>query len=152
MSQRRTTVPGEASQLPVLTRFLQEYCTAAALPPAEALPFEIALEEIFMNVVMHGSPIGGLARVEVSVELVDDSFTLAVEDDGPEFDPLTLQAPDVTAPLGDRRVGGLGVYLVRQMMDAVSYARDGSHNRLSMTKRVVRRSTAAAGAGSGKFG
>ena len=146
------TVPGDASQLPVLTRFLQEFCTAATLPPAAALPFEIALEEIFMNVVMHGSPAGGLARVEVSLELVDDSFMLTVEDNGPEFDPLTLPAPDITAPLEDRRVGGLGVYFVRQMMDAVSYARDRSRNRLSMTKRVVRQGTAAAGAGSGKLG
>lgn len=146
------TVPGDASQLPVLTRFLQEFCTAAALPPAEALPFEIALEEIFMNVVMHGSPAGGLARVEVGLELVDDAFMLTVEDNGPEFDPLTLPAPDVTAPLEDRRVGGLGVYFVRQMMDAVSYTRDGSRNRLSMTKRVARQGAAAAGAGSDNFG
>ena len=146
------TVPGDASRLPVLTRFLQEFCTAATLPPAEVLPFEIALEEIFMNVVMHGSPAGGLARVEVTLELVGDSFMLMVEDNGPAFDPLTLPAPNITVPLGDRRVGGLGVYLVRQMMDAVSYARDGPRNRLSMTKRVVRRGTAAAGTGSGKFG
>jgi len=47
-----------------------------------------------------------------------------------------LAAPDVTARLEERRVGGLGVYLVRQMMDAVSYRRLGGHNQLSMTKRV----------------
>jgi anti-sigma regulatory factor (Ser/Thr protein kinase) len=59
-----------------------------------------------------------------------------IEDDGPSFDPLSLAAPDVTASLEERRVGGLGVYLVRQMMDAVCYQRVGARNQLSMTKRV----------------
>jgi hypothetical protein len=48
--ESRTSVPGEAAQLAALTRFLQEFCVTAELPSAAALPFEIALEEIFMNV------------------------------------------------------------------------------------------------------
>ena len=142
--ESRTSVPGEAAQLPALARFLQDFCVTAELPPGAALPFEIALEEIFMNVVMHGSPAGRLARVEVSLALCDDDLTLAVVDDGPAFDPLSLPTPDVNAPLNARRVGGLGVYLVRQMMDAVSYAREGPRNRLRMSKRVLRSDDAPA--------
>jgi len=85
---------------------------------------------------MHGSPAGRVPRVDVSLALYDGCLTLMIEDDGPSFDPLLLAAPDVTASLEERRVGGLGVYLVRQMMDAVSYRRLGGHNQLSMTKRV----------------
>ena len=58
MNERRTSVPSEAAQLPVLAQFLQEFWSAADLPPAQSLPFEIALEEIFMNVVTHGTPAG----------------------------------------------------------------------------------------------
>jgi len=134
--KRHTSVPSDAAQLPQLTEFLQQFWSAAGLPPAEAITFELALEEIFMNVVMHGSPAGRVPRVEVSLALSDGSLTLMIEDDGPSFDPLSLQAPDVTASLEERRVGGLGVYLVRQMMDSVSYQRLGEHNQLSMTKRV----------------
>jgi serine/threonine-protein kinase RsbW len=134
--KRHATVPSDAAQLSVLTQFLQEFWSAAELPPAETGTFELALEEIFMNVVMHGSPAGGLARVEVSLALCDGCLTLMIEDDGPSFDPLSLAAPDVTASLEERRVGGLGVYLVRQMMDAVSYQRLGGRNQLSMTKRI----------------
>jgi serine/threonine-protein kinase RsbW len=61
---------------------------------------------------------------------------MTVEDDGPQFDPLLLPPPDLTASLAERRVGGLGVFLVRQMMDAVSYQRVGRRNRLSMTKTL----------------
>jgi serine/threonine-protein kinase RsbW len=134
--KQHTTVPSEAAQLPVLTQFLRQFWSAADLPPAETAPFELALEEIFMNVVMHGSLAEGAQRVEMFLALSDDCLTLIIEDDGPSFNPLSLPAPDVTASLGERRVGGLGVYLVRQMMDAVSYQRFNGCNQLSMTKRV----------------
>jgi anti-sigma regulatory factor (Ser/Thr protein kinase) len=134
--KRHMSAPSDAAQLSVLTQFLQEFWSAADLPQAETGTFELALEEIFMNVVMHGSPAGRVPRVEVSLALCDDCLTLVIEDDGPSFDPLSLAAPDVTASLEERRVGGLGVYLVRQMMDAVTYQRLGGRNQLSMTKRV----------------
>jgi serine/threonine-protein kinase RsbW len=60
-----------------------------------------------------------------------------VEDDGPAFDPLLLPAPDVAASLEERKVGGLGVFLVRQMMDAVRYQRVATRNQLRMTKRLT---------------
>src|SRR5712671_3448147 len=125
MTERRTSVPSEPAQLPVLAQFLQEFWSAAALPPAQSLPFEIALEEVFMNVVTHGTPAGRQGRVEICLALADDNLTLAVEDDGPPFDPLLLPTPDINAGLEERQVGGLGVYFVRQLMDAVSYRRVG---------------------------
>ena len=65
--KRRNAVPSDAAHLAGLTQFLQEFWSAADLPPAQALPFELALEEIFMNVVMHGSPAAGAPWVEVSL-------------------------------------------------------------------------------------
>ena len=138
MNERRTTVASDAAQLPKLTRFLQEFWSSAGLPPAEALPFELALEEVFMNVVLHGSPAGTAPRVDVSLALGDDGLTLTIEDDGVPFDPLALPAPDLTASIAERKVGGLGVYFVRQMMDAVSYRRVGARNQLSMTRQLAR--------------
>ena len=136
MIEQRLSVASEAAQLPVLTRFLKEFWSTAALPPAESVKFELALEEVFMNVVMHGSP-GAGTQVEVSVILCDGGLTLMVENEGPAFDPLLLPAPDVAASLEERKVGGLGVFLVRQMMDAVSYQRVAARNQLRMTKRLT---------------
>ncbi len=141
--RRRATVPSDAAQLAAVTQFLQEFWRAAGLPPAEAATFELALEEIFMNVVMHGSPAGREPLIEVSLELCDGEMILSVEDDGPPFDPLSLPPPDVTASLEERRVGGLGVFLVRQMMDEVSYRRTGKRNQLRSSKRVAPPATSA---------
>jgi serine/threonine-protein kinase RsbW len=138
VSGGRTKVRSDAANLPALTQFLNEFWQAADLPPAFASPFELALEEVFMNVVMHGSTPGDLPWVEVSLDLADGGLTMTVEDDGRPFDPLSLPPPDVAASLSDRRVGGLGVYLVRQMMDAVTYSRVGSRNQLRMTKHFAR--------------
>jgi len=134
---RHTGVRSDAANLPTLTNFLQEFWSAAELPPALAPPFELALEEVFINVVTHGSYNGNVPWVEVSLDLAEGGVTMTVEDDGPPFDPLTLPVPDVAAPLGERRVGGLGVYLVRHMMDVVTYARVGTRNQLRMTKRLT---------------
>jgi anti-anti-sigma factor len=134
--ERRIAVPSDAAQLPALTQFLQEFWSAAQLPPAQALAFELALEEVFMNVVMHGSPAGSTPRVEVSLLLTDGALCMTVEDDGPEFNPLSLPPPDVTASLGERPLGGQGVFLVRQVMGAVTYQRVGVRNQLKLIKQV----------------
>jgi anti-sigma regulatory factor (Ser/Thr protein kinase) len=78
-----------------------------------------------------------MATVEVSLALVENGLTMTVEDNGPQFDPLTLPPPDLTTSLAERPVGGLGVFLVRRVMDAVSYQRVGSLNRLTVTKSLA---------------
>jgi serine/threonine-protein kinase RsbW len=137
MKEQRVVVPSDAQQLPALTQFLRQFWADARLLPAQALAFELALEEVFMNVVRHGSPVGTTPRVEVSLSLRDSQLAMTIADDGPPFDPLTVPPPDLTASLGARPVGGLGVFLVRQMMDAVSYQRVGSRNQLRLTKEIT---------------
>jgi len=134
--EQRTAVPNDAVQLSTLNRFLQQFWSAAALPPAQALAFELALEEVFMNVVKHGPP-AGTACVEVSLRLAGNELAMTIEDDAPEFNPLLVAAPDVTASLAERPVGGQGVFLVRRMMDTVSYLRIGARNQLTMTKHIA---------------
>lgn len=132
----RCTVPAEASQLAVLNGFLRDSWTEAGLAPAGISGFELALEEVFMNIVLHGARPGATSQVEVCLILGTDTVTMAVEDDGPPFDPLSPPPPDLTASLEDRRVGGLGVYLVRKVIDEVSYLRIAGRNQLRMTKRL----------------
>jgi anti-sigma regulatory factor (Ser/Thr protein kinase) len=128
-------VPADAAQLTVLTQFLRDFWSAADLVPAQRTTFELALEEVFMNIVIHGAP---GTWVHVSLTPAADGVTMTVEDDGPPFDPLSLPPPDVGAGLDERPIGGLGVFLVRQMMDTISYQRVGARNQLSMTKHRAR--------------
>ena len=134
--QRTAAVPAEAAQLAALTQFLRDFWSDERLPPDHALSFELALEEIFVNAVTHGAPQGNTPQVAVTLSLRGRELSMTLEDDGPPFDPLSLPPPDVTARLSERRQGGLGVFLVRQLMDDVSYQRVATRNRLTMSKQI----------------
>jgi len=136
VNARRMEAPGEAARLPALTQCLREFWSAAGLPPEKINGFEVALEEIFMNVVFHASRPGKIPQVVLSFAREDGAVSMILEDDGPAFDPLSVPPPNIAASLEDRPIGGLGVFLVRRLMDEVDYERAGTRNRLRMTKRI----------------
>ena len=89
-----------------------------------------------MNILSHGYEEGG--EHDILIELASDAEKIGIEivDDGRPYDPLTeAPAPDTEAPLADRPVGGLGVYLVCALMDEASYRREDNRNRLALTKQ-----------------
>ncbi|MCF8161173.1 MAG: ATP-binding protein [Polaromonas sp.] len=105
---------------------------------AESLfQIKLALEEVVVNVISYGAEGGRLPRIHV--ELRQDAARLEIEvaDDGIAFDPLQKAVPDLDASLENRPIGGLGVYLVRQLMDSVRYQRDAGQNKLSITKTLA---------------
>ena len=92
------------------------------------------LEELVLNVVNHGSA-GGAG--EIAIELLSDAEAVTIEiiDDGKPFDPLTdAPDPDTESSIEDRAVGGLGIHLVRTMMDEVSYRREENRNHMILVK------------------
>jgi serine/threonine-protein kinase RsbW len=72
--------------------------------------------------------------VWIDLEPAEGRLELGVSDDGPAFDPLAMATPDIDAPLEERPIGGLGIYLVREMMAGVSYERRDGRNVLRMWK------------------
>lgn len=122
-------VPAEAAALGPLLEDLEAYAEAQALGPRLSHHLLLLAEEVAANVVMHAA---GASFVGLRLRRSPGTLLLVVEDDGPAFDPLALAAPDTAAPLEDRDAGGLGVLLVRRLSRAVTYARDGAVNRLSV--------------------
>jgi serine/threonine-protein kinase RsbW len=133
--ERRLTVPAEAERLPALREFLHAFWQEHGLPEGEAYPFELALEELFVNVVAHG---GSGRSVTVCLLHAAGVVTFGIEDDGPAFDPTQLPPPAVEARLEERGIGGQGVHLVRRLMDRVEYRRHAGRNALTASKQVLR--------------
>ncbi len=97
----------------------------------------LILEELWLNVVNHGHE-NGEHVVEIELTSEAESLTIEITDDGKPFNPLeNAPIPDVTAALGDRSIGGLGVHLVRTMMDEMRYSREDGKNHLILVKRRV---------------
>lgn len=98
----------------------------------------LVLEELILNIMDYGQD-GGDPDISLEIESEDNSISIELSDRGRPFDPLTeAPEPDLTASVGERRVGGLGVHLTKTLMDDVQYTHEGGRNRLSIVTRKVR--------------
>ena len=113
---------------------LHAFCADERLPHEVAWRLKVALDEIVANIVAYGTT-GGLAALDVWFRRFGDIVEITVEDDGPPFDPLAWPAPDIRQPLDARSPGGLGIALVRALMDDVRYART-HRNVLTVRKQI----------------
>lgn len=101
------------------------------------VPFEIAFDEVLTNICRYAWDDGEQHVIEVTAGLAPDgTVTVTFVDDGMPFDPLAAASPDLDADLEERAIGGLGIHLVRELMDEVRYAREGEINRLTLVKQL----------------
>ncbi len=107
------------------------------LPDAVRRSVNVALDELLANELSHGMAADGSVNVAVDVELHEERLTLTLTDDGPPFDPFGHGAPDTTLSVEEREIGGLGIHLVRRLMDEVSYQRRDGHNVVILVKQLV---------------
>lgn len=98
----------------------------------------LSLEEVLTNVIHYAYDPGTEHTFDLRLTLDDALLTVEVEDGGRAFNPLDRADPDIDQPLEERPIGGLGIYLVRQLMDEVHYCRQADHNLLTLKKRLIR--------------
>ena len=103
------------------------------VPADIAARLMIAFDEVISNALNHGAS-GADPRVSVRLLVTHAGVAAEVRDDGRPFDPLSRPAPDTSLPLDERPVGGLGIHLLRELMDEVEYVRDGETNLLRFAK------------------
>ncbi len=126
----------EVSQISRLAPFISKIAKVKHLDSTLASSLNLALEEAVTNSVMYAYPEGTEGIVDVKAILNEDSIQFVISDKGIPFDPTAAPAVDTSLGVEERAIGGLGIHLVRKIMDNVSYRRDGSRNILSMTKKI----------------
>jgi anti-sigma regulatory factor (Ser/Thr protein kinase) len=129
-------VRNHVTELARLHAFLAAFWASNQLPKDALFGLDLALEEIFANVIFHGYRDGGEHAIHVGLALRGRVVSLTVEDEGVPFNPLDAPAADDTSPIEARPIGGLGIHLLRKLMDEIEYAREGNRNRLVVRKRV----------------
>jgi len=115
-------------------RFGDEHQLAAEV----VMTIHLVLDEVVANIINHGYDDTAEHQIRVTLALDGSELGIRVEDDGRAFDPLQAPPPDLNLPLEERPVGGLGIHIVRSVMDAVEYQRSGNHNVLIMKKAIGR--------------
>ena len=127
----------DISQVPLLADFINQVCNEFALDQNLSFQLNLVLEEAVVNVIQYAFPKGEEHTFTLDADKDADTVTFVLRDDGKPFNPLT-QAPDVDIHLSaeKRKIGGLGIFLVQQMMDEVDYKRTSKgENVLVMKKR-----------------
>jgi anti-sigma regulatory factor (Ser/Thr protein kinase) len=137
MAVHQIAIEPEIAEIPRLNEWVEEVLTAEGVGPTTILNATLAIEEAMANVIKHA--FAGVApphRIALSLAVASDRLRIELCDNGREFDPASAAAPDLTSPLAEREPGGLGLHLIRTMMDRVEYRREAGENRLVLEKSL----------------
>jgi anti-sigma regulatory factor (Ser/Thr protein kinase) len=121
----------------------EEFAQVEGLPDRVRRSIKLVFDELLNNIIRYAftDDDGGVHDLEVRVESTSAEISITISDDGRPFDPFALEAPDTSLPIEEREIGGLGIHLVRQLMDEVSYVRRDDRNVVALTKRLTGAST-----------
>jgi serine/threonine-protein kinase RsbW len=143
----RMRLPARLESLEPARRALADFVQALGFDPTSLAHLELALEEIVVNICTYAYP-GGAGEMEIAWEAIDGGVRLEIVDWGAAFDPTAAPDPARPVDVGEQPIGGLGVYLLKQLMDEVRYRREAGRNHLT----IIKRKAAGSGAESGSEG
>jgi len=121
-------------ELPQVSLLLDELAADHHLPSDAVADMQVALDEVLTNIAQYAYPDPGDHKIHVAFSVYHDTLEAVIEDGGRPFDPLSVAPADRSVPLRERRVGGLGIHLVRNLMSEAAYARVGETNRLTLKR------------------
>ena len=166
MKQYSITLPNDVQAVPQLAEFVDQVCEEAGFDMATIMKLNLAIEEAVVNVMNYAYPAGTAGNVTIEAVLqpasaasasgvsvsaasvsgvfvpggfpagVVGSLTFIISDSGVAFDPTVKPEVDTTLSAEERNIGGLGIHLIRQIMDSVSYERTDNRNILTLVKNL----------------
>lgn len=130
------TIKNDIHELGPLSEQIQVFLEPLELPPRAAYVVDLALEEMVTNIIKYGYDDEDVHDIGVRVEVLEREILITLEDDGHEFDPLQAPEPEKPDSIHERKIGGLGIHLVRNMAAGMTYRREDGRNILQV--RVAR--------------
>lgn len=135
-SERHLILHNDIQQIPQLADFIETIASEANLDQGLAMSLNLALEEAVTNVIEYAYPEGSDGLVDIEAVIREGQLDFIISDSGKPFDPTAKPEVDITAGVEERPIGGLGIHLVRHIMDSVSYKREDGKNYLTMIKKI----------------
>jgi sigma-B regulation protein RsbU (phosphoserine phosphatase) len=134
--QRSITLSNDVKQVEHLAQFVDEVCEAMHFGPQDTMQLNLALEEAVVNVMSYAYPAGTKGDINIEAEANDRRLKFIVSDSGVPFDPTAKAEVDTSLSVEERPIGGLGIHLVRQIMDSINYERVDGKNILTLRKKI----------------
>lgn len=130
------SVAGSRDGLGRVTEEFERFSSVHGLPDPVRRSIQVVLDELLSNTVRSGGDCGREVWIEVDFLLEPHALRVEIVDDGTPFNPLERESPDTSLPLEKRAVGGLGVMLVRHLVDEIAWDGEGGRNRVRLCKRL----------------
>ena len=134
--EKSIILANDISEISRLNDFIEEIGAEFSLPVDVVFNLNLVLEEAVVNVINYAYPKEEHEHIYVSARLNDGSIVFVVTDTGKEFDPTLAPEADITLSADDRQIGGLGIFLIRQIMNEVKYERIDGKNVLTLEKKL----------------
>ena len=137
MYKHTLEIENDLSELHRIHDCLERLAEEWNISPKPVFDITLTVEELISNVINYGyEDTGNLIMLTFSLN--DDVLSILIEDEGKAFNPLDMPAPDINAPVEDRKIGGLGIHLAKTLMDSFAYERKGDRNSVTITRRISR--------------
>ena len=134
--QRRIVLSNDTQEVPRLNAFVEEVCQALGFEEIVTTQVKVAIEESVVNVMKYAYPSGGRGDVTIEAASNDAYLIFTIIDSGKPFDPTVQAEVDTSLPVKERKIGGLGIHIMRQNMDSMNYERRDSMNVLTLRKKI----------------
>lgn len=135
MCMPKLTFPAKFEYLDEIRNHVARQARAAGFPDKDVYAIQLAADEAASNIIEHAYAGKPNASFDMTCEFHKDRLVITFVDQGASFDISKVSVPDVTADLSERKIGGLGIYLMHKLMDEVQYRSTKAGNVLTLTKR-----------------
>jgi serine/threonine-protein kinase RsbW len=134
--EKKLVIKNEISEIAKLSLFVEELSEELDLSPDLTFNLNLVLEEAVVNVINYAYPKNESQEISLSAQKIDDNLYFVLTDSGKEFDPTQVPDADISLSAEDRQIGGLGIFLIRQIMNKVEYQRIDGKNVLTLKKQL----------------
>lgn len=134
--KRELTFKNEEQELMRVAEFMESVCDELQLDMHVAMKLQVAMEEMVTNVIFYAYPKGTTADISLTAESDGKEVTFILSDTGKPFDPTAKEDADTETNPMDREQGGMGILIVKNIMNEVTYQRLGDMNQLTMKKKL----------------
>lgn len=139
MNEKTIVLKNSTSEILQLIEAVHIFAKSKKISEKAVHEIALSLEEILANIQAYAYTDKDEHQITVILSLTDTEFTAKIIDDGKPFDPVSIPEPDIHAPLEERKVGGIGFYFVRKLMDKMEYQRKEGKNILTVKKIINKR-------------
>jgi anti-sigma regulatory factor (Ser/Thr protein kinase) len=136
-NHKQLIISNDIAELNRVVAFLDALEETWMLPMTFMTPLNLVMEEALTNVIFYAYEEGDKKEIEIDFDYAGNQLDIKIIDGGKPFDPTKKPDPDINLSVEDRPIGGLGIFLIRKIMDEVRYERVGQRNVLSMSKKLA---------------